>query len=58
VSELVKMGIQVIGGGGVHQAEQADAMLAAGAMGVQLDTVLWRGDWFASSQTEKLPEGA
>jgi dihydroorotate dehydrogenase len=58
VSELVKMGIQVIGAGGVYRAEQADAMLSAGATGVQLDTVLWRGDWFASSQADKPPERA
>jgi dihydroorotate dehydrogenase (NAD+) catalytic subunit len=50
VSEMAKMGMQVIGGGGVYQAKQAEAMLAAGAMGVQLDTVLWRGDWFTQSQ--------
>jgi dihydroorotate dehydrogenase (NAD+) catalytic subunit len=58
VSELVKMGIPVIGAGGVYRAEQADAMLSAGATGVQLDTVLWRGDWFASSQADKPPERA
>jgi dihydroorotate dehydrogenase len=51
VRELVKMEVQVIGGGGVYQAEQTDAMLSAGAIGVQLDTVLWRGDWFVPSQT-------
>jgi dihydroorotate dehydrogenase len=46
VSELVKMKVQVIGGGGVYRVEQVNAMLAAGAIGVQLDAVLWRGDWF------------
>jgi dihydroorotate dehydrogenase (NAD+) catalytic subunit len=44
VGELVKMKCPVIGGGGVYNVDQADAMLAAGAMAVQLDTVLWRGD--------------
>jgi len=54
VSELAKMGVQVIGGGGVYRPEQAKAMLAAGAVGVQLDTVLWSGDWFTPSQVEGL----
>jgi dihydroorotate dehydrogenase (NAD+) catalytic subunit len=54
VSELAKMGVQVIGGGGVYRLEQAKAMLAAGAVGVQLDAVLWRGDWATPSQAEGL----
>jgi dihydroorotate dehydrogenase len=54
VSELAKMDVQVIGGGGVYRLEQAKVMLAAGAVGVQLDTVLWCGDWFILSQAEGL----
>jgi len=46
VGELVKMGIPVIGGGGVYAPKEAKAMLDMGAIGVQLDTVLWRGDRF------------
>jgi dihydroorotate dehydrogenase len=52
VSELAKAGVQVIGGGGVYGLEQVKAMLAVGAVGVQLDTVLWRGDWFTPSQAK------
>lgn len=39
-------GIPVIGGVGVYQPEQVEEMLAAGASGVQLDAVLWRGGYF------------
>ena len=38
-------GLLVIGAGGVYRVDQIEAMLAAGAMGVQLDSVLWRGGW-------------
>ena len=40
---LVQAGLRVIAGCGVYRAQQADTLLAAGAVGVQLDTVLWRG---------------
>jgi dihydroorotate dehydrogenase (NAD+) catalytic subunit len=43
VSRLVGAGVPTIGGVGVYQAKQAQAMVEAGAMAVQLDTVLWRG---------------
>lgn len=45
VSALTAMGVSVIGGCGVYETGQAEAMLGAGAIGVQLDTVLWRGRW-------------
>jgi len=45
VKELSLLGIPVIGAGGVYRLEQAEAMRAAGAVAVQLDTVLWRGGW-------------
>jgi dihydroorotate dehydrogenase (NAD+) catalytic subunit len=45
VKELGALGLPVIGAGGVYRLEQAKAMLAAGAVGVQLDAVLWRGGW-------------
>lgn len=35
--------IPVIGGGGVYGPEDVRAMLAAGAVAVQIDTALWRG---------------
>lgn len=39
------IGIPVIGAGGVYTPLQAQAMRSAGAMAVQLDSVLWRGAW-------------
>jgi dihydroorotate dehydrogenase (NAD+) catalytic subunit len=43
VQWLVEMGSPpVIGAGGVYRREQVETMLAAGAVGVQLDAVLWR----------------
>lgn len=41
--ELAAEGIATIAGGGVYHAEQARTLLEAGALAVQLDTVLWRG---------------
>jgi dihydroorotate dehydrogenase len=35
----------VIGSGGVYTPAQAEAMLQAGAIAVQLDAVFWRGGW-------------
>jgi dihydroorotate dehydrogenase (NAD+) catalytic subunit len=43
VEKLVGAGLAVIGAGGVYQAQDVDAMLSAGAMGVQVDAILWRG---------------
>ena len=45
VKSLSTFGVPVISGGGIYRMEQAEAMLQAGAMAVQLDTVLWRGGW-------------
>ena len=57
VGEVVKIGIPVIGAGGVYTQEQADAMLASGAAAVQLDTALWRGDWSARTVNEETTKG-
>lgn len=43
VHAVAETGWPVIGGGGVYSTPQAEAMLAAGAMAVQLDAVYWRG---------------
>jgi dihydroorotate dehydrogenase len=43
VHTLVQAGLAVIGSGGLYQPWQAKAMLAAGAIAVQLDAVLWLG---------------
>jgi dihydroorotate dehydrogenase (NAD+) catalytic subunit len=46
---LASLGVPLIAAGGVYQREQWEALLAVGASAVQLDTVLWRGD-FAPSE--------
>lgn len=38
-----EMGIPVIAGGGIYNQAQVQDLLRAGAIAVQLDTVLWRG---------------
>lgn len=43
VHELTQMSIPTIGAGDVYTREHKEAMLAAGALAVQLDGVLWRG---------------
>jgi dihydroorotate dehydrogenase (NAD+) catalytic subunit len=45
VRSAVKLGLPVIGGGGVYSQENASAMLEAGASAVQVDTVLWKNGW-------------
>jgi dihydroorotate dehydrogenase len=42
VHELSQLGIPVIGAGGVYSQQHANAMLAEGALAVQLDSVFWR----------------
>jgi dihydroorotate dehydrogenase (NAD+) catalytic subunit len=42
VHELSQLGLPVIGAGGIYSREHVNAMLSAGAMAVQLDSVLWR----------------
>ena len=50
VSQLSRMDIPVIGAGGVYTEEDTEAMIAAGALAVQLDLSLWRGDWFVGEE--------
>ena len=38
-----KLGLPIIGAGGVYSKENADTLLLAGALAVQMDSVLWRG---------------
>lgn len=52
VSALSQLPVEVIGAGGVYSQEQVDAMLKAGAAVVQLDTLLWRGDWTTTSKKQ------
>jgi dihydroorotate dehydrogenase (NAD+) catalytic subunit len=46
VSDLASKDLPVIGAGGVYSQEQEEIMLVAGAIGVQLDAILWRSVWF------------
>ena len=41
VSNAVKLGIPIIGSGGVWSKENADTMLSVGALAVQVDAALW-----------------
>lgn len=43
--ELARQGVPVIAGSGVYTPGDVEALLDAGALAVQVDTVLWRGDW-------------
>ncbi len=43
VRTLTRMDIPVIGAGGIYHPQNIQTMLEAGAIAVQLDTVLWRG---------------
>lgn len=43
VREAARAGLPLIGGGGLYSKQNASAMLAAGALALQLDAVLWRG---------------
>ncbi len=43
VEKLAGIRIPIIGAGGVYQPQDVETMLTAGALGVQVDAVLWRG---------------
>lgn len=45
VRNASRLGLPIIGGCGVYSHENADAMLAAGALAVQIDTALWKTGW-------------
>lgn len=45
LQEVVEHGVPVIAAGGVYEPWQVEAYLAAGAIAVQLDTVLWSLGW-------------
>lgn len=50
VHDAARLGLPIIGGGGVYSQENVDAMLAVGALGVQIDSLLWRGEWKAQQE--------
>lgn len=45
VNLLSKMGFPVIASCGIYRVHEAQVLLNAGALAVQLDSVLWRGGW-------------
>jgi len=44
VRDAARVGIPIIAAGGVQTKENADAMLSVGALAVQMDASLWKGD--------------
>jgi len=52
VYSAAKLGLPILGAGGVWNKENADAMLSAGALAVQVDAALWGFDWQIQSCIE------
>ncbi len=52
VYSATKIGLPIIGSGGVWTKENADAMLSVGALAVQVDAVLWGLHWLSQSSME------
>ncbi|HEX6269630.1 MAG TPA: hypothetical protein VFZ43_05300 [Anaerolineales bacterium] len=52
VYSAAKLGFPIIGAGGAWNKENADAMLSAGALAVQIDAALWGFEWHAQSPIE------
>ena len=52
VRDAAKLGIPIIGAGGVWTKENVDAMLSVGALAVQVDAALWGFSWQDHSSSE------
>ncbi len=52
VHSAAKLGLPIIGAGGVWTKENADAMLSVGALAVQVDAALWGNHWMHQSSME------
>ena len=52
VYAAAKLGLPIIGAGGVWNKENAHSMLSAGALAVQVDAALWGFDWQNQSSIE------
>ena len=52
VFSAAKLGLPIIGAGGVWSKENADAMLSAGALAIQVDVALWGFNWQSQSSIE------
>ena len=51
IYSAAKLGLPIIGAGGVWSKENTDAMLSAGALAVQVDAALWKPDFTLSVPT-------
>jgi dihydroorotate dehydrogenase len=49
VASLARSSIPVIGAGGIYSLPDAEAMLAEGALAVQVDAVLWISSWLSKT---------
>jgi dihydroorotate dehydrogenase (NAD+) catalytic subunit len=49
VHSAAKLGLPILGAGGVWTKEHAEAMLSAGALAVQVDAALWGVNWLNQS---------
>jgi dihydroorotate dehydrogenase (NAD+) catalytic subunit len=52
VYSAAKLGLPIIGAGGVWTKENAETMLSAGALAVQVDAALWGFNWQGQSSIE------
>jgi dihydroorotate dehydrogenase (NAD+) catalytic subunit len=52
VHSAARLGLPIIGAGGVWTKENAESMLSAGALAVQVDAALWGFNWQGQSSTE------
>ena len=52
VFSAVRIGLPIIGSGGVWSKENAEAMLSVGALAVQVDAALWGFSWLNQSSIE------
>ena len=52
VYSAARLGLPIIGAGGVWTKENAEVMLSAGALAVQVDAALWGGSWLSQSSME------
>jgi dihydroorotate dehydrogenase len=52
VYSAAKLGLPVIGAGGVWTKENAEAMLSVGALAAQVDAALWGVNWLSQSSME------
>jgi dihydroorotate dehydrogenase (NAD+) catalytic subunit len=52
VYSAAKLGLPIIGAGGVWTNDNAAAMISAGALAAQVDAALWRVNWLSQSSME------